>query len=201
MANEKKPQTIKQTTDEDRINLCRGAIIILLGLMFIFFFFGWCYVYNTDYGVEVNCSGWNFICMSFSWNFKSTNAAFGDIAVPFYYYAKYYVIVLEVMTTIIFYLTLVLVALAALNLKKVSRKVTTVFMVVSFIYSVALLAAFITALTMNGSRILPKYCSNNPACSIQSLIIFPFLLSVGILIINLYLRAKLKKQEIEQLED
>ena len=71
------------------------------------------------------------------------------------------------------------------------------FVVVSFI----LLAAFITALTMNGSRILPKYCSNNPACSIQSLIIFPFLLSVGILIINLYLRAKLKKQETEHLED
>ena len=130
MANEKKPQTIKQMTEEDRINLCRGAIIILLGLMFIFFFFGWCYVYNTSYGVEVNCSGWNFICMSFSWNFKSTNTVFGDIAVPFYYYAKYYVIVLEVMTTIIFYLTLILVALAAINLKKNSRKITTVFMVV-----------------------------------------------------------------------
>ena len=198
MANNTKNQTIKQTTDEEKINLCRGAIIILLGLMFIFFFFGWCYVYNTQYGVEVNCNGWNFICMSFCWNFKSSNAVFGDIAVPFYYYAKYYVIVLQIITTIIFYLTLVLVALAALNLKKVSRKVTTVFMVVSIIYSVTLLAAFVTALTMNGSRILPKYCSNNPACSIQSLIIFPFLLSVAILLINIYLRSKLLKQEIEQ---
>ena len=197
MANDNKKQTIKQTTDEERINLCRGAIIILLGLMFIFFFFGWCYVYNADYGVEVNCSGWNFICMSFCWNFKSTNRAFGDMAVPFYYYAKYYVIFLEIMTTIIFYLTLALVALAAINLKKASRKVTTIFMVVSFIYSVVLLAAFITALTMNGSKILPKYCSGNPACSIQSLIIFPFLLSVAILLINMYLRAKLAKQEAQ----
>ena len=191
-------QTIKQTTNEEKINLCRGAIIILLGLMFIFFFFGWCYVYNTKYGVEVNCSGWNFICMSFCWNFKSSNKVFGDMAVPFYYYAKYYVIVLEVITTIIFYLTLILVALAAINLKKNSRKITTIFMVVSIIYSVTLLAAFITALTMNGSKILPKYCSGNPACSIQSLIIFPFLLSVAIMIINIYLRAKLNKQEIEQ---
>ena len=120
------------------------------------------------------------------------------MAVPFYYYAKYYVIVLEVITTIIFYLTLILVALAAINLKKNSRKITTIFMVVSIIYSVTLLAAFITALTMNGSKILPKYCSGNPACSIQSLIIFPFLLSVAIMIINIYLRAKLNKQEIEQ---
>ena len=198
MANNTKNQTIKQTTDEEKINLCRGAIIILLGLMFIFFFFGWCYVYNTQYGVEVNCNGWNFICMSFCWNFKSSNAVFGDIAVPFYYYAKYYVIVLQIITTIIFYLTLILVALAAINLKKNSRKIVTVFMVVSIIYSVTLLAAFVTALTMNGSRILPKYCSNNPACSIQSLIIFPFLLSVAILLINIYLRSKLLKQEIEQ---
>ena len=195
MANDNKKQTIKQTTDEERINLCRGAIIILLGLMFIFFFFGWCYVYNTDYGVEVNCSGWNFICMSFCWNFKSTNKVFGDMAVPFYYYAKYYVIVLEIMTTVIFYLTLALVALAILNLKKVSRKVTSIFMVVSIAYSVVLLAAFVTALTMNGSRILPKYCSGNPACSIQSLIIFPFLLSVAIMIINIYMHTKLGKQE------
>ena len=195
MANNMKNQTIKQTTDEERINLCRGVIIVLLGLMFIFFFFGWCYVYNTQYGVEVNCSGWNFICMSFCWNFKSSNKVFGDMAVPFYYYAKYYVIVLQIMTTIIFYLTLILVALAAINLKKASRKVTTIFMVVSFIYSITLFAAFITALTMNGSKILPKYCSGNPACSIQSLIIFPFLLSVTILLINMYLRAKLAKQE------
>lgn len=195
MANDNKKQTIKQTTDEERINLCRGAIAILLGLMFIFFFFGWCYVYNTDYGVEVNCSGWNFICMSFCWNFKSTNKVFGDMAVPFYYYAKYYVIVLEIMTTIIFYLTLVLVALAIINLKKVSRKVTKVFLIVSIVYSAMLLAAFITALTMNGSKILPKYCSGNPACSIQSLIIFPFLLSIVIMIINIYMHTKLGKQE------
>ena len=201
MANNVQKQTVKQTPLEEKINLCRGGIIILLGLMFIFFFFGWCYVYNKDYGVEVNCNGWNFICMSFVWDFESPNKVFGDIAMPFYYYAQAYVIVLQIMTTVIFYLTLALVALAVLNLKKVSRKVTTIFMIITFIYSAVLLAAFVTALTMNGSRILPKYCSNNPACSIQSLIIVPFLLSVGILIINLYLRAKLKEQEIEQLED
>ena len=68
MANSKQYQKpIKELSKEDKINLCRGMIPILLGLMLIFFFFGWCYVYNKDYGVEVNCSGWNFICMSFYW--------------------------------------------------------------------------------------------------------------------------------------
>jgi len=185
----------KELSKEEKINLYRGLIPLLLGLMLIFFFFGWCYIFNQDYGVEANCNGWNFICMSFSWNFKSTNKIFGDMAVPFYYYAKYYVIVLEVMTTVIFYLTIILIALAAFNLYKPNRKITSVFMVVSIIYSIALLAAFITALTMNGSKILPKFCSSNPKCSINSLIIFPFLLSIVIMIVNIVLRNNLKEEE------
>lgn len=197
--NYKKEKTMKDMTDEEKINLYRGLIPILLGLMLIFFFFGWCYVYNTSYGVEVGCNGWNFICMSFSWNFKSSNKIFGDMAVPFYYYAKYYVIVLEVLTMVMFYTTLVLIALAVVNLiKKPYLKVTTAFIPVSIINAVVSLGAFITALTMNNSRILPKYCSGNPACSIQSLIIFPFLLSMVIVIVNLLLRNKLKPEEIEE---
>ena len=196
--NYQKEKTIKEMTKEEKINLYRGMIVVLLGLMLIFFFFGWCYIYNKDYGVEVGCNGWNFICMSFCWNFKSTEKVFGDMAVPFYYYAKYYVIVLEIMTMIIFYLTIILLILACLNLNKVNRTITTVFMFVSIVYSVALLAAFITALTMNGSKILPKYCGGNPQCSVDSLIIFPFLLSLVILIINIVLRNKLAENEIEQ---
>lgn len=196
MANSKQYQKpVKELTREDKINLCRGIIPILLGLMLVFFFFGWCYVYNKDYGVEVNCSGWNFICMSFCWNFKSTAMVFGDIAVPFYYYAQYHVIILEIMTTVVFYLTIVLIALAAFNLKKANRKITNVFMVVSIIYSAFLLAAFITALTMNGSKILPKYCGGNPKCSVDSLIIFPFLLSIVIMITNIVLKKNLDEQE------
>lgn len=196
--NFQKEQTVKEMTNEEKVNLYRGMILVLLGLMLIFFFFGWCYVYNKDYGVEVGCNGWNFICMSFSWDFKSPNAVFGDMAVPFYHFAKYYVIVLEIMTTIVFYLTLILIALAALNLKKANRMITTIFMIISIVYSVVLLASFITALTMNESRILPGYCNNNPKCSVDSLIIFPFLLSIVIMIINIVLRHNLANKEIEK---
>jgi hypothetical protein len=196
--NYKKTNVSEKMTDEEKINLYRGLSIILLGLMFIFFFFGWCYVYNTKYGVEVGCNGWNFICMSFCWNFKSANSAFGDMAVPFYCYAKYYVIVLEILTTIIFYLTLVLVALACINLKKPNRLVTNISMIVSIVYSVVILGAFVTALIMNASDILPFYCSGNPACSIQSMIIFPFLLSILILIVNILLRNKLTPKKVEE---
>ena len=196
--NYQKQQVNKEMTEEEKINLYRGMILVLLGIMFIFFFFGWCYVYNKKYGVEANCSGWNFICMSFCWNFKSPNQVFGDMAVPLFHYAKYHVIVLEIITTILFYLTLIMIALACFNLKKPRRIITTIFMIISIFYSVTFLAAFITALTMNGSRILPGYCSNNPACSVDSLIIFPFLLSVLIMILNIVLRNKLASKEMEQ---
>ena len=102
-SNVQKQKTFKDMSNEEKINLYRGMTIVLLGLMLIFFFFGWCYVYNKDYGVEVGCNGWNFICMSFYWNFTSPNQIFGDMAVPFFHWAKYYVIVLEIITTVIFY--------------------------------------------------------------------------------------------------
>lgn len=196
--NYQKP--IEKMTDEEKINLCRGLIIIMLVAMFLFFFFGWCYIYNTGYGVEVNCNGWNFICQSFVWDLESENPAFGDISL-FYYFAEDYIFILQILTTAIFYLTLALVVLAILNIKKLSRKITTIFMIVSIVYSVLFLAAFVVALTINGSRILPEYCSGNPACSVQSLIIFPFLLSVGIVLINIYLRSKIGKKEVEQVEE
>ena len=105
------------------------------------------------------------------------------------------IIVLEIITTVIFYLTLILIGLSIFILKKPNRKLTTVFMVISIIYSVTLLAAFVTALTMNGSKILPGYCSSNPKCSVDSLIIFPFLLSIVIMITNILLRKYLNEEE------
>ena len=196
--NYKKSDFTEKMTDEEKINLYRGLIPILLGLMFVFFFFGWCYIYNTKYGVEVGCNGWNFICMSFCWNFKSPNSIFGDMAVPFFHYAKYFVIILEILTTIIFYMTLALVALACFNLKKPRRIITKVSLIVSIVYAVIILAAFVTALCMNASDILPGYCSGNPACSIQSLIIFPFLLAVLIIIVNALLLKKLTPKGVTE---
>lgn len=197
--NYQKP--IEKMTDEEKINLCRGLIIIMLVAMFLFFFFGWCYIYNTGYGVEVNCNGWNFICQSFVWDLESENPAFGDISL-FYYFAEDYIFILQILTTIIFYFTLGLCVLAFLGIKfkRHSRLISTFFMIVSIAYSALFLAAFVVALTINGSRILPEYCSGNPACSVQSLIIFPFLLSLGIMAINIYLRFKLGKKDVEQVE-
>ena len=156
---------------------------------------------HTEYGVEANCNGCNFICQSFVWDLESENHAFGDISL-FYYFAEDYIYILQILTTIIFYLTLGLCALTFLGikLKKHSRLIATFFMIVSIAYSTLFLAAIVVALTINGSRILPEYCSGNPACSVQSLIIFPFLLSVGMMIINIFLRAKLGNKEVEQVE-
>lgn len=196
MANNKKQSLDTELTDEDKINVLRAGSLFFLGVLLLFFFFGWCYIRNTKEGVEVGMNGWNFICLSFTWKFSSANKAmFGDVAVPFYYYAQAFIVILTIMAMIIFYVTIALVVLAIFNLAKRSVKITTTMIVLSIVNSVTLLASFVTALAMNASDILPIFCSGNPACSIRSLIILPFLVSALVLVLNIFLRKKLLEKE------
>ena len=195
MATNSKKAPKKQMTPEETISSLASSSVILLAVLLLTFFFGWCYIFNTEVGVEIGANGWNFICMSFCWNFKSSAPIFGGIAVPFYYYAKYQTIILQILTTVMFYITLTLVGLSILNIKKHSIGLTKIIVALSVFNSLLLLGCFIVALTMNNSRILPKYCSGNPDCSIHSLAIFPFLVSIVILISNGMLLYKLYNRD------
>ena len=196
MTNNSKNQKAKKVmTIEEKISSLASSSLILLGVLLLSFFFGWCYIFNTDVGVEVGCNGWNFVCMSFSWHFKSTAAVFGNIAVPFYYYAKIYTIILTILTMSSFYLILIMGGLSALNIKKLNNSLTKIILWLSILNALVLLGCFIVALMMNGSRILPKYCSGNPKCSIQSLAIFPFIISLVIVVSNGMLLYNLSNKE------
>ena len=196
MTNNNKQIKNRDLTKEDIISLLRVGTVFFLGVLLLFFFFGWCYIRNNKYGVEAGMNGWNFICLSFTWNFKSVNKAiFGDVAVPFNYYAHELTIMLTVVTMIVFYLTIALIVLAIFNLIKVRTKVTKAIMILSLVNTFMLLLAFIFALVMNASDILPVFCSGNPECSIRSLIIFPFLISLLIFILNFVLKKKTAVEE------
>ena len=186
----------QQLTKEDKINLFRVGTVFFLGVLLLFFFFGWCYIRNTKYGVEAGMNGWNFICLSFCWAFKSTNTTMlGDVAMPFYYYAQVFIVILTVLACIIFWVTVASIVISIMNLAKRSVIKTTIVLVLSLINSVTLLTAFVVALIMNASDIIPIYCSGNPACSIRSLTILPFLISALILVLNIFLRKKLLEKE------
>ena len=101
---EKKYQN-QDTSLADKKKILAESGLILSAVLLLCYFFGFSYVWNTSYGSEASVNGWNYIvsCLTwiftgFKWKFKSTGALYGDIAVPFNYYAKYYVRVLSVAT-------------------------------------------------------------------------------------------------------
>ena len=192
-----KVKTKINTLDDKKKTFAESAIVVG-AILLICYFLGFSYIWNTDVGAEVGVNGWNYIIACFSWSFKKTGAAYGDIAVPFYYYAKEYVPVMAVATTVSFGILLLFIAISCFNIKKYNRKLAIAIMVILYVLAAAYLACIVIALTMNGSRILPKYCNSNPKCSIATLVFFPFFITLAYAIItSVYIRKFRLEEEAE----
>ena len=152
--------------------------IVIGAVLLLCYFFGFSYVWNTGYGTEVGVNGWNYFFALITKHYKGTGALYGDIAVPFYYYAEYQTIILSYATTISLGLLVVFIILSIFNIKNFKTKLAKVITITLYVLAVAYLTCFVVALTMNGSNILPKYCGGNPQCSVATLTIFPFLIAV-----------------------
>ena len=175
---EKKKVGKQEMTLEDKKKVLAESGIVVGVILLLCYFFGFSYVWNTSYGAEVSVNGWNYIIACLTWQFKKPDAVYGDIAVPFNYYAKYYTRVLAVATTVTFVVLLVYILLSTLNIKKYHAKLEVATMTILYFLAVAFLVCIIVALTMNGSKILPKYCNSNPECSIATLAFFPFFITL-----------------------
>ena len=164
---------------EDKKKALAQSGIIVGAILLLCYFFGFSYIWNTSYGSEASVNGWNYIFACLSWNFKGTEWIYGKwLAVPFSWYAKYHVRILSVGVTVSFFTLLAYIILSCFNIKKYRPILEIVCMSTLFALTVVYLFCLIVALTMNGSNILPKYCSNNPKCSIATLIFFPFFISL-----------------------
>ena len=64
------------------------SVFLLSILLLALFFCDLSYIHNTDVGREVSVSFWSYALATVSGSFSSPAAVFGDIAVPFYYYAE-----------------------------------------------------------------------------------------------------------------
>ena len=180
---------------EDKKKVLAESGLIVGAILLLCYFFGFSYVWNTSYGAEVSVNGWNYIISCFTWKFKETGALYGDMAIPFNYYAKYYVRVLAVATTATLPILLTFMILSIFNIKKYSKKLETAIMIVLYVLAVAYLTCIVVALTMNGSKILPKYCNGNPQCSIDTLAFFPFFITLIYAIAHSVLMYKFKEEE------
>lgn len=170
---EKKTMTI----DEKKKLLPESGIAVGIVLL-LCYFFGFSYVWNTSYGSEVGVNGWNYIIALLTQNYKGTGALYGDIAVPFNYYAKYYTLVLSILTTVSLGILLVFIIISLFNIKKFKIKLAKFLTVILYVLAVSYLSCIVTALTMNGSSILSKYCGGNPKCSVATLAFFPFFITL-----------------------
>ncbi len=183
MANKKTRDERIKAEKEKKFNASRKKLVVfpIVGAVFsvialILYSVKWAAVYNDGYGYEVQISGFNVLFAALSG--KYTETAFGNMAVPFYYYAKNYCVTLGVLTIIsavVVVLTLASQIIAAITKKQLFNVTSLVGGCVSF---ALLLVCFSVALSMKNSDILPVYCSGNPACSIRSYAIIPAVFSL-----------------------
>lgn len=154
-----------------------GWAIVVSLVVVICYFLNWVYVYNSDYGIEVKASGFSFIAAASSDNYSSADKIYGDLAMPFYYYAKASCETLGAVTLTAFILNVsaVVVLLAVRTLKL--QELSFVSVAFSFVSSVLLAVAFVVALGMKNDKILSVYCGGNPKCYIGSLSVLPALVS------------------------
>ena len=140
----------------------------------VLFFLNWGYIYNTDIaGNEVSFTGYNIISAAISGKFTEAADAFGDIAVPFFYYAPEYVKALAVLSSLALAASILAVTANVISLAYKKPAIDLAAAILHVVCAALLAACFAVALSMKNSNILPVYCSGNPACSIGSLAIIP----------------------------
>ncbi len=169
-----------------------GALSFLVSLgLIICLFFAVCFVNNTSYGIEVSANGFNLAFAAVSGKFKSSSHLFGDVSVPFYYYARAYTRILGVISLLTLFATIALAVATYINVYKGSTKFGMINMAGCFVVAGLFFASFVVALTMNSSDIVPIYCGGNPKCSIGGLTIIPAAFAIGNGILNYFYGKKL----------
>ena len=169
-----------KTIEEEKGMFTVGALVGCIALI-LFYFVGWSYIYNTEAGVEIGINGWNLIIAFMSSNYKGVGGGVGSISLPFYYYAKSITVALSVLAFVSFIFVLIITGLIIANLcLKNKRIISKIIHILFYVLGAIFIASIVVALCMKHGRILRVYCSGNPACSMQTLIFFQAILSIGL---------------------
>lgn len=176
MIVKKKQEKVKKLDFLKVIAICLTAIVMAL------FFVDWAQIYNTTIqGKEVSFTGFNALLASINGTYRSPDAMYGDLAIPFFYYARDGVKTLCALTTANMIILVVLLIAQIIAVLKGKQILNLICAVLSLALTVMLFVAYGAAIKLNASQILPIYCSGNPACSIKSYIIVPAIISILII--------------------
>ena len=204
MANKKTREENVRKDKERRFRIANDSLFPLETvaaavslLVVLAFFLSWAYVHNTDVGIEVKVSGFNTFIAAITGRYSSADGSVGDMAMPFYYYAKTYCERLGVCTVVALFAVsaqfIVSVINAALSLFRKKRFLNYPLAVLSVASAVIFILCFITALSMKNADILSVYCGGNVKCSIRSLAIIPATLSLSVTALCLIQTVKTEK--------
>lgn len=157
------------------------ATVVVLALFLV----DWAQIYNTTIaGKEVSFTGLNCLFSALTGNFTSTEKIYGDMAIPFYYYAESNCQDLGLFTLFAGGSLVLLLACQVITLCTKKQVLNVISLVLSLMTTCALIISFVIAIQLNGSQILPIYCSGNPACSIRSYAIIPTILAFIVVLVH-----------------
>ena len=194
MANKRAREENVKRDKERRFELAKNAIYpleivacIIAVIVVLLFFLNWAYVNNTDVGVEVKVSGFNVFIAGITGDYSSPSSEVGDMAIPFYMYAKSYSESLGILTVVALFSAVATLVLCVINavfaLLKKNRILNYPLAATSLVTAVLLILCFTTALSMKDAQILSVYCGGNVKCSIRSLAVIPAVLSIAVTVL------------------
>ena len=166
------------------------SVFLLSILLLALFFCDLSYIHNTDVGREVSVSVWSYALATISGRFSSPAAVFGDIAVPFYYYAETGTVLTGILSLVLVIAVLALAILSAVVLFRRKYDLLPLLLFAAGVTVLLLVGSLISSLALNSSQILPVYCSGNPACSIRSDAYFPLIAAIAVLTVAIVAAVK-----------
>lgn len=166
------------------------SVFLLSILLLALFFCDLSYIHNTDVGREVSVSVWSYALATVSGSFSSPAAVFGDIAVPFYYYAETGTVLTGILSLVLVIAALALAVLSAVIFLRRKYDLLPLLLFAAGVTVLLLVGNLISSLALNGSQILPVYCSGNPACSIRSDAYFPLIAALAVLSVAIVAAVK-----------
>ena len=166
------------------------SVFLLSILLLALFFCDLSYIHNTDVGREVSVSVWSYALATVSGSFSSPAAVFGDIAVPFYYYAETGTVLTGILSLVLVIAALALAVLSAVVFLRRKYDLLPFLLFAAGVTVLLLVGSLISSLALNSSQILPVYCSGNPACSIRSDAYFPLIAALAVLSVAIVAAVK-----------
>ena len=166
------------------------SVFLLSILLLALFFCDLSYIHNTDVGREVSVSVWSYALATVSGSFSSPAAVFGDIAVPFYYYAETGTVLTGILSLVLVIAALALAVLSAVVFLRRKYDLLPLLLFAAGVTVLLLVGSLISSLALNSSQILPVYCSGNPACSIRSDAYFPLIAAFAALTVAIVAAVK-----------